>query len=105
MPDKRIINKIIKAILKVLKPDKIILFGSQARGDAGLSSDYDFLIIKEGIKDSLKVEGEIYKKLVDVDELVSVDIVVATPEIIEKYKNAIGCIIKPALEEGIVVYG
>lgn len=29
----------------------------------------------------------------------------ATPEIVEKYKNTIGCIIKPALREGIIIYG
>ncbi|MFH0702131.1 MAG: nucleotidyltransferase domain-containing protein [bacterium] len=98
------LEKIINQILQVIIPDKIILFGSRARGDARPDSDYDLLIIKSDIEDGLKIEGEIYKKLVDIDEIVSVDILVATPEIIEKYKNAIGCIIKPALEEGKIVY-
>lgn len=105
MPDKTIIDKIINTILQVIKPDKIILFGSQATGKAKPDSDYDFLIIKSDIDNPLQIEKAIYRKFVDMDELVSIDIIVATPEIVEKYKNAIGCIIKPALEEGILVYG
>jgi len=105
MPDKTIIDKIINTILQVIKPDKIILFGSQANGKARPDSDYDFLIIKSAIENPLQIEKAIYRKFVDMDELVSVDIIVATPEIVEKYKNAIGYIIKPALEEGILVYG
>ncbi len=102
MPNKKILSKIIEAVLKVLNPDKIILFGSQARGDANSASDYDILVIKEGIENGSKIEGEIYKNL---DVEASVDILVATPEIIEKYKNCIGCILKPALKEGKVIYG
>lgn len=105
MVDQNIVNKIINAILKVIIPDKIILFGSQARGDATIDSDYDILIIKSGIDNGSKIEGEIYVKLVYEDFIAPVDIMVATPEIVEKYKNAIGCVIGPALKEGIIIYG
>jgi len=105
MPDKTIINKIINAVLKVIVPDKVILFGSHARGDARPDSDYDILIIKSGIENGNRIEGDIYEKLFDEDIDVSVDVLVATPEIIEKYKDALGCIIKPALREGIIIYG
>ena len=104
MPDK-IVNKIINTILQVIKPDKIILFGSRAKDRAREDSDYDFLIIKSGIYNALKVEKAIYRKFVDMDETVSIDVIVATPETIERYKNVIGSIIKPAVEEGILVYG
>jgi predicted nucleotidyltransferase len=105
MLDNKIINKIINVILQVIVPDKIILFGSRAKELAKEDSDYDFLIIKSGIENPLHVEKAIYRKFVDMDELVSVDIVVATPEIVEIYKNVVGSIIKPAIEEGIQVYG
>lgn len=105
MFDQTILNKIINAILKVLMPDKIILFGSQARGDAKLDSDYDILVIKAGIENGTTVEGDIYEKLFYEDFIASVDVVVATPEIVEKYKDVVGCSIGPAIKEGKVIYG
>ncbi|MCK7521059.1 MAG: nucleotidyltransferase domain-containing protein [Ignavibacteriales bacterium] len=104
MPDKKILDKIINAILKVIAPEKIILFGSQARNQAGESSDYDILVIKSGIDDNLTIEQKIYRKLYDEDVEAEVDIIVVTPEILEKYKNSIGSVFKPALKEGIVIF-
>lgn len=105
MPNEEILDKIVNAVLKVIIPDKIILFGSQARGVARPDSDYDILVIKAGIENGSKIEGQIYYQFFEEDVDASVDVLVATPEIIEKYKDTIGCIIKPALKEGIIIYG
>lgn len=105
MPDKNVIDKIIDLILKVIIPDKIILFGSQARGDARPDSDYDILVIASQIDNELKVERKIYRNLVYMDEPVGVDIIVKTPESIERSKKLFVSVVNQALEEGIVVYG
>lgn len=105
MPDKFIIDKILKAILKIIIPDKVILFGSQARGEANAASDYDILIIKSGIENGTEIEAQIYESLFDERVRAVVDVLVATPEVIEKYKDTPGCVIKPALKEGEVIYG
>lgn len=105
MPDKTILDKIINAILKVISPDKVILFGSQARGDARIDSDYDILVIKSGIENGAEIETEIYEKLFYEDFIAPVDVLVATPEIVEKYKNSVGCVLKSALKDGILIYG
>jgi len=102
MPDKKL-EEIINRILQVIIPDKIILFGSRARGEARPDSDYDLLVIKSGIKNERKIAQEIHIKLVGVDE--SVDVIVKTPESIEKSKKRFISIVKEALNEGIVVYG
>lgn len=102
MSDNSIIDNILNAIFKVIIPDKVILFGSRAKGTARVDSDYDILIIKSGIENGLKIESDIYMNL---DINASVDIIVASPEIVEQYKDTIGCVIKPALSEGIVIYG
>jgi uncharacterized protein len=102
MPDKNVIKKIIKAVLQVIVPEKIILFGSQARGQAGPNSDYDILIIKSGIKNKLNIEQDIYEKIIGIDE--SIDILVKTPENIDSDKNKTGSFIFRALKEGIVIY-
>ncbi len=105
MTDKFTIEKILNAILKIIVPDKVILFGSRARGESHQTSDYDILVVKSGIENGTEIEGEIYESLFDEKVKATVDILVATPEIIEKYKDTSGCVIKPALKEGVVIYG
>jgi uncharacterized protein len=102
MPDKNVIDKIINAILQVIVPDKIILFGSQARGQARPDSDYDILVIKSGIVNKLNIEQDIYEKIIGIDE--SIDILVRTPENIDTDKNNMGSFISKAIKEGMVIY-
>lgn len=97
------LQEIINRILQVIIPEKIILFGSRARGDYREDSDYDLLVIKSGIQDEIKAAREIYKNFIGLDE--SVDVMVEKPETIEKNKNNPGYIYKNAMKEGIVVYG
>jgi predicted nucleotidyltransferase len=102
MPDKKL-EEIINRILKVIIPDKIILFGSRAKGSAGLESDYDILIIKSGPINEAEIEGDIYESLLGLN--IGVDILLRTPEEIEESKKRFFSITKTALEEGTVVYG
>jgi predicted nucleotidyltransferase len=103
MPDQKILDKIINAILQVIIPDKIILFGSQAKGEARPDSDYDILIIKANVEYRRKTAQEIHKKLIGTNT--SVDIIIETPERLDKYKDVVDYIYKSILEEGIVIYG
>lgn len=105
MPEKVILDKIINAILKVIIPDKVILFGSQARGTAHSDSDYDILVIKSGIDNERKINQAIYRVMVDLDIPIGVDIIVKTPESVEKNKKMTVSVIKEAVEEGVVIYG
>jgi predicted nucleotidyltransferase len=43
---KSVLNEIIRRIVDVAKPEKIILFGSAARGEMRPDSDIDLLVIK-----------------------------------------------------------
>ena len=101
MLDQSILDDIIQRIVEVAQPEKIILFGSAARGDMNRHSDVDLLIIKEGA-DALELMGEIYMNLDGVGA--AVDVVVVTPDDVERYKDSHAVIIKPALQEGRVVY-
>lgn len=100
MPDKKL-EEIIKRILQVIIPDKIILFGSRARGEAKEDSDYDLLIIKSGIENRRKLTKNIYLNL---NLPISVDIIVQTPEGIEENKKRFYSVIKEAINEGKIVY-
>ena len=96
-----ILNRIIDRIVSVAHPEKIILFGSTARNETSPFSDIDLLIVKRDAH-RRKLAFEIYRNLIGVG--CPVDLVVVTPEDIEKYGNSPSLIIYPALKEGKVVY-
>jgi predicted nucleotidyltransferase len=96
-----LLSKIIDRIVSVAHPEKIILFGSRARNDSSTFSDIDLLIVKRGVH-RRKLAFEIYRNLIGVG--CPVDLVVVTPEDIEKYGDSPSLIIHPALKEGKVVY-
>ena len=101
------INEIKKQTEKVLcesniKLEKIILFGSHARGDYSEFSDYDILII---IKDNLTYKDKIAisEKIRDglAKMLIPTDIIIKSGSEIEYLKNKIGSVVNYSLAEGI----
>jgi predicted nucleotidyltransferase len=40
-----VLAEIVRRLRNVLQPDRIYLFGSRARGDAGPDSDYDLMVV------------------------------------------------------------
>src|SRR5512142_776703 len=95
------LRKIVPRIVKVAHPEKIILFGSAARGQMRSDSDVDLLVVKSGAH-RRRLASEIYMHLFDMKQ--SIDVIVVTPEDIERYGHSPALIIEPALREGRVVY-
>ena len=93
--------EIVNRIVRVAQPEKIILFGSAARGKVERDSDYDLLVIKT-CPNRRKLTDLIYRSLIGVGH--AVDIVVATPEDVKKYGDNPVLILEPALREGIILY-
>lgn len=98
--DRKILDDIIRRVIEVAEPERIILFGSAARGDMSRHSDVDLLIVKEGGDANLRTR--IYEKLYGVR--VAVDAILVSPADVERYKDSHALVIKPALQEGRVVY-
>jgi len=96
------IDDLVRRIVKRFRPEKIILFGSHARGTAGQDSDADILVVMPVKGSKRKKATEIDVALVGLD--LPVDVIVITPEELERNKNQIGTIIYPALKEGKVLY-
>ena len=96
----RTLDDIIRRVVDVAQPERIILFGSAARGEMNRHSDVDLLIVKEGGDANLR--ARIYERLYGVR--VAVDAILVSPADIERYKNSHALVIKPALLEGRVVY-
>ncbi len=101
MLDQTILDDIIERVVDVAEPEKIILFGSTARGGMGRNSDVDLLIIKDGA-DALEFMTRIYRRLYGVGA--AVDAIVVSPQDVERYKDSHSLVIGPALLEGKVVY-
>jgi predicted nucleotidyltransferase len=100
--DEDALAEVIRRIVRVAAPEQIILFGSTARGEAGPHSDLDLLVIKSGQYHSGHLTEEIYMSLFGVGR--AVDVIVVTPEDVERYRNSLGLVIEPALREGRLVY-
>lgn len=99
---KDILDEIIRRVVEVARPERIILFGSAARGKMGPNSDVDLLVIKRGKFDRSRLAGDVYMNLHGVGQ--AVDVILVTPEQVEKYRNTHCLIIAPALREGREIY-
>ena len=99
--DQAVLDEIIRRIVSVAQPEKIILFGSAARGQMGRNSDVDLLVVKDGAH-RRRTASRIYRHLHGVG---AVDLIVVTPADVDRYRDSHALIIKPALREGRVVYG
>jgi predicted nucleotidyltransferase len=98
----RYLDAVVRRIVEVAKPDRIILFGSAARGEGNPDSDLDFLVVKSGVPHRRRLAQQVYRALFGIP--VPVDVPVVTPEDIEAFRGKVGTVIGPALAEGREVY-
>ncbi|MDX9953803.1 MAG: nucleotidyltransferase domain-containing protein [Anaerolineae bacterium] len=96
------IAAMVHRLVTQFQPERIILFGSHARGTAGPDSDVDLLVI-------LPVTGSKRAKQIEMrvalhDIRVPKDIIVATPEEVARRGHIVGTLMRPALQEGKVLY-
>ena len=96
------ITRMVRRIVRQFHPERVILFGSHARGEAGPDSDVDLLIV-------MPVQGSRRERQVDIrvalhDIPVPKDIIVTSPEDFAWRKDIVGTIEYPAVREGKVLY-
>ncbi len=102
MISESILNEATQRLVSRFHPDKIILFGSQARGDATEHSDVDFLVVCEcGLK-RRNLIVEMYRALKGLG--FAKDIFVMTEKEFELDRQFTGTIARPASREGRVLY-
>jgi len=101
-PPGRALHEVIRRIVEVAEPERIILFGSAARGATKPHSDLDLLVVKAGPFDQSRLLGDIYARLRDVGW--PVDVVLVSAEQFERYRDTHCLIIAPAVRQGREVY-
>jgi predicted nucleotidyltransferase len=98
----REIQRMVRRIVRDFHPERVILFGSHARGEAGPDSDVDLLVVMpfKGLKHRKQVEIRVALH----DIRVPIDIIVTSPEDFSWRQNVVGTIEYPAVKEGKVLY-
>jgi uncharacterized protein len=97
LPDDQLLRDIVDRIVEAVQPERIILFGSAARGQMNRHSDLDILVIKPGVHRG-KTTDEIYRRMIGAGY--PVDIIVAHPEDIERYSDSPALVFHEAVHSG-----
>lgn len=97
----REIDSIVEQLIANYRPEKVILFGSAARGEAGEESDVDFLVIKQ--------TGETFhNRMVEARKSVQtnrpMDVIVYTPDELNRALAERRLFIRHVLKYGRTVY-
>lgn len=96
------INNVVSRIVEFYKPEKIILFGSYALGNADENSDLDLLLIKDTAEPPINRAEGIHKALRDL--FLPMDILVYTPNEILNDQDRKFTFIHDVLKTGKILY-
>ena len=97
-----LIRDIVRRIVDTAQPEKVILVGSRARGDARWNSDFDVLVIKQSDEPRYRRSVPLYAALADLP--VEVEVMVYTPEEVEEWSQVPQAFITTAVREGMTIY-
>lgn len=101
-----LLKKMTDLIVKELAPQKVILFGSHARGTARSDSDLDFMVIENGPFGPDKTREHEMIKLWQMffDYAIPLDFLVYSPDEVARWENAPNHVIAHVLKEGKILY-
>lgn len=96
-------DQLLKSVVDVYAPKRVVLFGSRARGDAGAESDFDLLVV---LDDDAPPEALSWRLRHAARKGFSgaVDIIPCREKVLEARGRAVGSFADTILHEGIVVY-
>jgi predicted nucleotidyltransferase len=100
--DERLVEEIVRRVLSVGRPERIILFGSAATGRMTRDSDIDILVVEPSPADRREESVRIGNALRGLGH--PFDVIVIASERFEETKGLIGGIAYPANKYGRVIY-
>lgn len=100
------LDRIVQVIVDAVHPLQVILFGSAARGEADPDSDLDLLVVMPDGTRRSGVAGDLHQALYESvpERRHAVDIVVATPAVLEYNRGADWTVYDTAIREGVSLY-
>ncbi len=96
------IQEAVRRLVEAARPQKIILFGSYARGDAREQSDLDFLVIEREVKSRRREMVRLHDVLRPMR--IPVDVLVASEATFDEWADTPGTVIYRASKEGQLLY-
>ncbi len=103
MVDRQTIQQIADWVAQRFDVERIILFGSYARGDAGKHSDVDLLVVMPGEVPPLR-EGNPVRLAIAERFVLPCDVLLCTSENARRYADDPYSVIHSALKEGVLLY-
>jgi predicted nucleotidyltransferase len=100
--DQAVVDDIVRRVVEVARPDRIILFGSAATGQMARDSDIDLLVLQPAAVNARNESLRIRDALLDV--AYPFDIIVISTARFEETKLIVGGIAYPAHKYGRVIY-
>lgn len=100
--ERDVVDVLRDAIVRAVRPRRVILFGSRGRGNAGRESDYDILIVVAAGRDVDEVRVEARRAMRDVP--VAKDVLVVTEPAFEAWALRRSGVIRQAVSDGRLLY-
>lgn len=100
--DESVLQEMVRRLVEAIDPDRIILFGSRARGDARPDSDVDLLVIKDSSEPPHKRSISAYRALSGLST--PTDVIWRTAEEVEEWAGVRNYVTTRAMREGRVLY-
>jgi predicted nucleotidyltransferase len=98
----RLLSEIVSRIQAAAHPERIILFGSRARGTPRPDSDFDVLVVQHSDEPRYRRAAPLYTALADVPA--EVEVMVYTPSEIAEWSEVPNAFVTTALREGKILY-
>lgn len=96
------IQALVQRAAEEVRPMRVILFGSHARGGARADSDVDLLVVMPEGTVPRRTMRQLYRMRRPVP--LSVDFLVTTPSVLERHRDNPGLIYREILKTGREVY-
>jgi predicted nucleotidyltransferase len=100
------LHTMISVIAQTVSPERVLLFGSHARGDATENSDVDLMVILPTLGGSgqsrREITGKLYRELARFK--VPKDILIYSHDEVEQWKDSPNHVVAIGLREGRVLY-
>ncbi len=92
---------LVALIVRIASPERIILFGSRARGDAGPNSDYDLLVILPDDADRWETSRQVRMALIDAPFDLPIDMLFQRRDDFERRRTRGGHLFRDVAEDGV----